>query len=357
MNVIDYLKINGHKSFSKLPFNEIDALVLAQLSYLEYNRIHTSFMDIIDTENLNSYETSILLSKREFGDCENDEKLIREFLNSKRYHGVKLAHYIKDHSNKRFSAITFLFDDFICISYMGTDDSVVGWKEDFSMSYLSVIPSQSEGKKYLEKISKIYDKPIILTGHSKGGNVAVYSYLNIDEYIQKRIVKVYSYDAPGFSKEFIDLNAIKNRKDVIDIYIPESSIIGLIMYQIDDYKIISSNKIFVFQHNIYNWRVDEIGFIYKDSLTKNSQAFSLSNKEWLENFSNEEKKMFFESIFSLFEDNEIVSILELKKNFKNKVSEIIDSSSKITYENKQLMKKIIKNMISSYLRLLFDRKK
>ena len=67
--------------------------------------------------------------------------------------------------------------------------------------------------------------------------------------------------------------------------------------------------------------------------------------------------MFFESIFSLFEDNEIVSILELKKNFKNKVSEIIDSSSKITYENKQLMKKIIKNMISSYLRLLFNRKK
>jgi len=357
MNIIDYLKINGHKSFSKLPFNEIDALVLAQLSYLEYNKIHTSFEDVIDTANLNSYETSILLSKREFGDVLNDEKLIREFLSLKRYYGVKFANYIKDYDNKQFSAITFVFSDFICVSYMGTDDSIIGWKEDFSMSYLPNIPSQLEGVKYLEKIAKIYDKPIVLTGHSKGGNIAIYTYLNCSEDIQKRILKVYSYDAPGFNKEFIDINKYQDKKDVIDIYIPESSIIGLIMHPIDEYKIVASNKIFVFQHNIYNWQVDEFGFVYKDNLTKKSQVFSKSNKEWIEDFTNEEKKIFFENIFALFEDNQIVSILELRKNFKNKVTKIIDSSNKISLENKQVMKKIIKNMISSYLGLLFNRKK
>ena len=95
MNIIDYLKINGHKSFSKLPFNEVDALILAQLSYLNYNDINTSFMGVIDTTNLNVYETSILLSKRDFGDTINDEQLIRLFLTSKRYCGVKFSDYVK----------------------------------------------------------------------------------------------------------------------------------------------------------------------------------------------------------------------------------------------------------------------
>ena len=353
MNVIDFIKINGHKNFSVLPFNEVDALALAQLSYMNYNEMITSFADIIDTNDLNAYKASILLSNRNMGDTKNDEKLVREVLSSKRYQGLKFAHYVNDHQEKQFSAITFIFEKFICISYMGTDDTIVGWKEDFALSYLPEIASHREGLKYLEKIANIYDLPIILTGHSKGGNVAIYSYLNVYPELKKRVIKVYTYDAPGFNKETIE--GIKDNS-IIYSYIPESSFIGLIMHQASDCKIVASNKPFMFQHNIYTWLMNETGFIYEEKLAKKSIAFADSNKAWIDSFSNEERQVFFETVFDLFENNEIGSFLELKKNSKEKISKIIDSSAKISKEHKELMKSIIKSLISLYLKILFDRK-
>ena len=353
MNVIDFIKINGHKSFSVLSFSEIDALALAQLSYMNYNELITSFDDVIDGSNLDAYETSILLSSRNMGDTKNDEKLVKEILSSKRYQDLKFAHYINDHSEKQFCAITFIFKDFICVSYMGTDDTIVGWKEDFALSYLPEIASHKEGLSYLEKIACKYDLPIVLTGHSKGGNVAIYSYLNSSENIKKRITKVYTYDAPGFNKETID-KIIDDT--LIDSYIPESSFIGLIMHQVKDCKIVASNKPFMFQHNIYNWLLDENGFLYEEKLAKKSVAFAESNKAWIDSFTNEERQVFFETVFDLFENNDIDSFLELKKNSKEKITKIIDSSAKISKEHKELMKSIIKSLISLYLKILFDRK-
>jgi hypothetical protein len=313
----------------------------------------TSFADVIDASNLNAFEASILLSKRKFGDIKKDKALVKEVLSSKRYQGLKFAHYVNDHREKQFSAITFVFKNFLCVSYMGTDDTIIGWREDFALSYLPEIASHKEGILYLEKIAALYDLPIILTGHSKGGNIAIYTYINSREDIKDRIKKVYSYDAPGFNKNVVPYIG---EDDKVELYIPESSFIGLIMYQVKESMIIASDKPFVFQHNVYNWLVDDFGFLYKENLNKKSLVFKESNRAWIDSFSNEERRIFFETLFDLFESNDIDSFLELKKNSKEKIINIIDSSTKISDENKKLMKTIIKSMISIYMKLLFDRK-
>lgn len=360
MNIIDFVKLNGDKTFNELPFNEVDGLVFAQLAYLNYSNISTSFDDVIDTMNLNAYETSILLSKKKNNTSLNNQRLIREVLSCKRYYGVKFAHYRNEHDEnegKQFGAISFIFEDFICISYMGTDDSILGWKEDFSISYLDFVASQLEGVNYLNQISSIYNKNLILTGHSKGGNIAIYSLCNCNDEHKDKILKVYSYDAPGFNKKFITSESYLNLKDRIEVFIPESSFIGLIMYGSDDYKIVASNKLFIFQHNVYNWLVGETFLILKERLSKKSRAFSESNRNWIESFSDEERKIFFDTIFDLLEYRNNHSFLELKNNWKDEADRIIKSSKEISEENKKLMIDITKNMFSSYVKLLFSKKK
>lgn len=359
MNIIDFIKINGHKTFDELAFNEVDGLVLAQLAYLNYNNICTSFDDIIDSRSLNSYETSILLSQRDFGSVRDNQRLIREVLLAKRYYGIKFGHYVDEHcvdEEKQFSAITFILDDFICISYMGTDDTILGWKEDFSMSYSSFIASQKEASKYLDKIASLYDLPIIVTGHSKGGNLAIYAASNCDLINQDKILKVYSYDGPGFNKTFISSKKYLDLLDKLEVYIPESSFIGLIMYADDNYKIVASNKLFVFQHNVFNWLVDERGLLLKDKLSKKSIAFSESNRKWIETFTDNERKIFFETIFNLLEYNDKRSFNEIRKNWKGELTRIINSSKQISEEHKKLMMEIAKNLVATYFSLLFNKK-
>ena len=252
----------------------------------------------------------------------------------------------------------FIFEEFICISYMGTDDTILGWKEDFSMSYLANVPSQSEGVKYLESIAKMYSNlPIFLTGHSKGGNIAIYALCNSNDGVSKRIIRAYSFDGPGFSKKFIESKLYIEKSSRIEVYIPESSFIGLIMYAGDNYKIIASNKLFMFQHNPYNWLISESGIILKDKLSKKSLAFSESNRKWIENFTDDERKIFFDTIFDLLEYKNNRSFIELKNNWKDEATRIIKNSKDITEENKKLMIDITKNMFYTYIKLLFEKKR
>lgn len=358
MNIIDFVKINGNKTFDDKEFNEVDGIILAQLSYLNYKEMCTSFNDIIDSANLNSYETSILLSTRNSGLRKDDQRLILEVLSSSRYKSIKFAHYINLHdakTEKQFVAITFIFDKFICVSFMGTDDTILGWKEDFSMSYLKSVPSQLEGIKYLDKIASMYNLPLIIVGHSKGGNIAIYASSNSKKEIKEKIKTIYAYDSPGFNKEFISSDNFLAIQNKINVYLPESSFIGLIMYN-SNYKIVASNKLFVFQHNVYNWLVNENTFVYKDKLTKKSLAFAESNRQWIENFNDEERKIFFDTIFNLLEVSETRSFLELKNNWKNEATRIIKNSKEISEEHKQLMIEITKNMFMEYLKLLFNKK-
>ena len=141
------------------------------------------------------------------------------------------------------------------------------------------------------------------------------------------------------------------------VYIPESSFIGLIMYASDNYKIIASSKMFVFQHNTYNWLISETGLVLKDKLSKKSQAFSESNRKWIESFSDEERKLFFDTLFDLLEYNDNRSFIELKNYWRNEASRIIKSSKDIDAEHKKLMIDITKNMFSTYIKLLFNRKR
>ena len=96
------------------------------------------------------------------------------------------------------SAITFVCDDFIYIAYRGTDDTLVGWKEDFDFSYKQETPGQREALRYCQRIAQKYPQKIYIGGHSKGGNFAYYVAMHASKAIQERLVQVYSNDGPGF---------------------------------------------------------------------------------------------------------------------------------------------------------------
>ena len=360
MNIIDFIRDCGDKPFDEVGFNEVDGLVFAQLAYLNYEYICTSFKDVVDSKNLNIYETSFLLSQKKYGHKKENRDLLYELLSVNRYRGIKFAHYVNEHnfdSLKQFSAISFIFEEFVIVSYMGTDETLVGWKEDFSMSYMDVVASQKEGVKYLELVASLYDLPIILTGHSKGGNIAIYSACNVSDDIKSRIVKIYSYDSPGFNKKFVDSRGYNEMKDKISVYIPESSFIGLIMYMGEHYNIVASDKMFLYQHNPYNWLVKDYEFILKKKLSRKSLAFLKANRRWIENFKDEERKIFFDTIFDLFENSEIESFLDFKNDWRNKLSKLIKNNKNISNENKLLMIEVIKNMFFTYMKLLFEKKK
>lgn len=212
-NVFSYLFWRGDLTLDIDEFNNIDALVLARLSYIPFeNIVSKDFNESITIKE--AYDKSFAVKDFEKGFIlENDKPFFKAVAKSERFQNMTLSAYVNEidkKSEKQFSAITIDTNDgFYFVAYRGTDNTLVGWKEDFNMSFLDIIPAQEEAKEYLEYIRKDAKLPLTVAGHSKGGNLAVYASSFCNEETQYVITKVYNFDGPGLNQNLIKKKDIR----------------------------------------------------------------------------------------------------------------------------------------------------
>lgn len=284
-NILDYIEWRGDLSFSQSPPNEVDALIFSTLSYISYRgraaenpEIPITLKDAV--EEYNSYPDS-----NGFVRSANDLSLLKAAGESERFGNVYLAEYrpvfLKE-PDTQFAAVTFLLGDgSVCVSYRGTDNTLVGWKEDFSMCFRQEIPSQTLAKQYLQDVLKKYNGPVRVCGHSKGGNVAVYAVAQCTPEIRKRVIEVYNHDGPGFSQDFLYEPGYLEILPILHTQVPQSSVIGMILYRSEPVSIIKSSQIGIMQHDPFSWEVMGNRLVPVDSLSDNSVFLQLTIENWL----------------------------------------------------------------------------
>lgn len=314
MNFIDYIKTNGNSTFEEVPFNEVDNAILCQITYISFEKVI----------NINKRYTLEELSKRYFSkysdeDIRKDKSLIaksplvlREAGKVKRFRDVVMHHYKLSFSEnyvRQFAAMQFdLNDGTTYVSFRGTDDSILGWKEDFQMAYKK-IEGFEQAKRYINSYCSFFKKYRV-GGHSKGGTLALYASLNAFSLKRKNIVEVYSNDGPGIKKEFIGNDIDKLSCKYIKI-VPQNDIIGTIFDDDKDHYIVKSNALGFFQHDMFSWQVDGLCFVRCDSLDKGSIKLRKTINEYIEKVPRREVKKVSDSLFMFFKDANITKVSEL----------------------------------------------
>lgn len=322
-NIITYAK-NIIFTFEELPFNEVDSLIFSWLSYLKFP---DEFKELKTPKGIFIKD---LFHKEYFEDMvkgiqapEETLKLIKELSSSPRFKDVKMMCFSQElnkEKNIQFAAVTFRINSkLIYVAYRGTDSTFTGWKEDFELALEVPIPSQKRAVEYIEEIGKTFDDKIMVGGHSKGGNLAVYSSAKCNKDIQNRIQAIYSYDGPGFSAEELEFTGFKNIQNRIYKILPQSSLIGMFFEQESEYKIIRSNEIGIGQHNPFSWEIKGTNFYVKDELTTNARILYKGINSWILNLNVDERKKFINTIFEILEETGASSFDELGANFQKNI--------------------------------------
>lgn len=322
-NILDYISWRGDLSFNRDEFNEVDNLIFANLVYLQYDAFVPPFKS---DEQKSLHRVTKELFKG------NDPKLFRSGLmlgpesaimafdmaKHHRYKHVKLCHFINIINDEmQFSATAFVLNsNLIYISFKGTDDSLMGWEEDFKMTYQFPVPAQSEAIEYTKQIMEEFpDHDFILGGHSKGGNIAVFVAAMLPKKYQDRIHHVYSNDGPGFVPGAINPKLIKEITHKCTLIIPNESIVGHIFENyIDDVRIVHSNKRGINQHDSFSWEVKGKNFVASKSLTQKSNAASKEIDELIYNLSLEEREKLGNDIGTFMKATKVKTLTELSKN-------------------------------------------
>lgn len=313
-NSLDYLRWRGDLPFTKIPFNSVDASLLATLIYLPVDKssIGHTFSEIAEKlYHLPSFQHKM-----------HDETRteIRLLPKSPRLGNIEILDWTNRLEKKpfplQFTAATLrLTENTIAISYRGTDNSMIGWNEDMNMNYMPEIYGQNAAAEYLISLSKRYPQDkIYLFGHSKGGNFAQYALSAAPTKLQKRILKAISFDGPGFSHKIYASQGFKHTIDKMKTYLPESSIIGTMLDHPEHTLIVKCSVAMRYQHDPRRWNIGRDSFVLADSLSTNSRVLRHALINFNHSIPDTQRSEMFAALFDAFENNNIDTITQLTNN-------------------------------------------
>jgi len=361
-NLFDYLTWRGDLNFNQSPFNPVDNVIFSQLTYLpmdgivpgpdEKGGISIRLTAKILSEKFNKPLQQLKLDSSVI--FNEDPDFIAALGSTNRFGDCQLLGYVNHIDTDRevqFSAVSIKTGDDSCfIAFRGTDFNLVGWKEDFNMSFKDVIPSQLEAVKYLEKMASRFKCPLRLVGHSKGGNLAVYAAANCKKNIQNRITEIYTNDAPGFDEKFINSENFLTVRERIRSFIPQSSVIGMLLDSGCSYSVIKSSQVGLIQHVMYSWEVTHNDLVYVDTVDSGSLFLDKTLKEWIGNLDKKHREQFLNALFSILSASGAKSIPELERSWVKAVGNMIKSLGNIDESTKKLIGKTFGDLFNAAMR-------
>jgi hypothetical protein len=340
MELMDYLKWRNDVSLRAAPFNEIDNVILSYLAYADFGEllqeekrrvsIETCWKRFCKKHDLANVRESKLFIERV-------PLLLEDMVRGARFRGTKVVYFREVFDKEKvqqFAALVFLLPDGTkYVSFRGTDLSITGWKEDFLMSFTAETEGAKEAVSYLNEVAACVEGDLILGGHSKGGNFAMFAAAFCDDAVKERILKVYNNDGPGFREEIVRSAAYRELLPKITNIVPQTSIIGRLLSNEAAHTVVKSTAAGIFQHDVTTWEVTKDKFVRAEP-----DAFSdfveKSLGTWLETMDDEARKSLVETVFSMIEMTEAETFVEFGENLFKNTGLIIKGFGKLPKEKR-----------------------
>lgn len=380
-DIFDYIKWRGDLSFEQDPVNCVDGLIFSQMAYFPFDGLWG------DEENgkISLAEAQKRLWQRiESGEnphfqFEKNKALFQAMAESRRYGGLKLRDFvnrIEPEKEKQFAAVTVLLPGGAFIAYRGTDNTLVGWNEDFNMSFTTPVPSQIDALEYFASEVEALDAgdgglaaagatcsgggadmacrnaasaaaKFWLGGHSKGGNLAMYAGLFCDDQLRSRIEAVYSNDGPGFDGAVVKNEMFELLAGRLHSFVPQSSVIGMLMEHEEDYVVVQSRQVGIMQHDPFSWDIMGADFVRLDSVSESSKFIDKTIKDWLSKVEPFQREAFVDAIFKILSSTNATSFHEIKQNAMKNPGMILKAVGSLDYETRKMVLNTISLLLQS----------
>lgn len=364
-NLMDYLDWRGDLTLDQDPFNEVDNLILAELSFVDFGGIvpppgkggSVPLCNAADAFFRQHPEGEPI----EMGVLVPDEipDMLRKMASSPRFGGMRLggfADWLDEGRGEQFAALTVeTGDGRLYLSFRGTDDSLAGWQEDFYLAFMPQVPAQAMAVQYVRDMARQYPRrKLRLGGHSKGGNLAVYAAVQCPAAVQRRIESVWSNDGPGFHEDFLELPQHRRIAERIISIVPKSSVVGMLLEHEEDYTVVDSDQLGLLQHDGFSWQVMGRGFVTLGRITQQAQLSDTTLRQWLRGMSTEQREKFVHALFTVLKASGAATLTDLKAESFKAVGPMVKAMKDLDKETRDGLLDFVRMLFMSNLRLTLE---
>ena len=356
-NIFDYIDWRGDLPLSQSPLNEVDCLVFSWLIYAPFDGLIPDTFDAkpvtLKEASDKFFETHDLdkCLKNSVSFTRTSALALKKLAESKRFGNLLVADFekITDMEDEtQFAAATILTEaGYSIVTFRGTDDTIIGWKEDFNMCFTGEVPAQRKALEYLEKAAANTKGTLVVCGHSKGGNLAVYSSCKAKSSVRKRVKDIYNFDGPGFGDR-TDLGVGKEETfKKVHSFVPEQSIVGMLLDHDNNYTVVRSDGEFIFQHDAGTWQVKGTHFETLERVDKYSAALDDTIKNWILALSEEERAEFVNVLFGVVFTTSSRTLEDINADVFSFATETLKTYSGLPKETRNMVKKIVSMFFKS----------
>lgn len=354
--LLDYLKEYGDYTLAEKPFCEVDSLILSQFSYLKFDGMlpeeaaQGAESRVVSLEQIRRHE--------QYDSLYGDERYRRDntalFLgmyDSRRFHNTKIMNYVNRidlDTEMQFAAVTIVLpDDMVYVAFRGTDETIVGWKEDLNLAFSEPVPGQRMSVEYLNRAAETFRGAFHVGGHSKGGNLAVYASMNCREAVRGRIVTIHDHDGPGFRPEVKAQGAYDEIAERICKTVPRSSLVGMLLYSEGEYEVVESRTIGLAQHNPYTWLVRDDGFLIADDIRSGRKFMDKALNQWILSLSQEEMHTFVDTLYQVLLASETDNLIDFTANWMKSLHGIRMALKELDQQTQKVILQILRALLDT----------
>ncbi len=349
--LLAYAHWAGHLPYEQQPFNEVDAALWSQVVYLPLEKAlqgdsRATLAQVMPSlEDLEAEAYEVFLRRR--------LELSRLMAELPRFALVELSGFVDQVSTEdemQFSALTAtLPDGSVALCYRGTDTTLVGWKEDFNLSFECPVPAQQAALEYAQQAAARTAGPLWLLGHSKGGNLAVYAGANLPYSQQQRVELVYTFDGPGLMPEAVEAPGYQHISGRIRSLLPQGTLVGLLLNRHKPAQVVKSRALGLFQHDLFSWEVLEgtAQFVYLEELSRVSRVLESNLGTWLSGLSRQERQVFSDTIFEVLTAADDKTLIDFIRPRRKRMSKILEAARSVPPEVKSSLSQALGELISS----------
>lgn len=349
-DITTYIKSYGHLDFKAMAFNEVDALILSQLSYLNLELLH-KHEEPFYIRDMDHHKTIEAISRITY-EPKLDEDMLSNLATSPRFKDLQIIDIFHNPDYSRygqfFAFSIKLFDHAYAIVYRGTDASFKGWSETLRLTADATVLAQNSARKYLERMANELSGNFYVMGHSKGGNLAVYAASTVSQEKQDRINWIYNFDGPGFHKGFFKFAKTNALVEKTSNYIPRQSVVGLMFEQIGHFIYVDATGFLLEQHQPYKWLVKGTHFKRLVEPDNSAKYINRAFNKWMEKFSEDQRNEAFYQLMDVISSSGAKDFNDILNNKMDMFGKIRHSYSHKSEEELAP----IKSAISEFWQLL-----
>lgn len=348
-NVQDHALEIGGQSLAQRPFDALDGLILTQLCYMPMEG------------RLDKGERCTVKEAWEYLKDNCDPAKLDQF-QRKRYRLTEVCaglpryadwvwqHYVNLIDNERemqFCASTYCTGTGLrYIAFRGTDLTVAGWKEDLNMSFMTV-PSQVEAAEYISRESEDNGDALMLGGHSKGGNLAVYAAVHADPSTRERIRVVNSFDGPGLDEETLNSDAYQLIRERIDSFIPQSSVVGMLLHYHPVYTVVKAKSAGILQHDAMTWQVEDGDFVRLKDVDMSGKITDEATHAWLAGMGTEDRRLLVETLYRVVDAGQAELVTDLTDDWRESASRSLEAIRELDPAIKKDVLRMLRSLFST----------